>query len=783
MYYKQQSRQEASGDLVDIRKLNLELRSNLNQHKPVNTQFEHNNTQRKQVEEALRQSEQEKVDILENLTDAFYSIDSRWRFTYVNKAAEKAFGKQRDDVIGRFVNDVIPNFWPKFIPIYRQAIEEREPQRYENFCSVTQTWFDVIVYPFRDGVSICLRDIHHNKLLEQELQQKVALIEIAHDAILIRDLEGFITYWNNGSEHLYGWSKGEALGQTSPSFLKQPKESFVSAHRELLCLGSWKGELVHTTKEGRQVIVSSHQVLQRNKKGKPIAILEINRDITEQKRAEQALKESQQQMEQVIELLPDATLVINSLGQVVFWNKAMRDMTGITKEQIIGKGDYEYALPFYGERRPILIDLARIPDGEHHDIRNKYDNISHDGHNLSGEVNVPNTYGGKGAYLLGSASRLYDLKGNPSGAIQSIRDITDRKEAEKALRLSEERFSKAFMVSPIPMSISTEKDGVFLDVNDAYLQLAGYDREEMIGRSSLDLKLWSNANERARIVNRLRKGEKVKDVEFYYRTKQGHQRLVLLSMEPIILNNVDCVITMFIDITERRQMEKDMSRLDRLNLIGEMAASIGHEIRNPMTAIRGFLQLLRGKKQYLDDLIFFDLMIEELDRANAIITEYLSMAKDKIVNLQSQYLDEVVKSLYPLLQADANYQEKDVQLKLGKPPMPLIDAKEIRQLILNMARNGLEAMQPRGILTIGTAIEGNNIVLFIKDQGHGLDPALIDKLGTPFLTTKDKGTGLGLAVCYSIAARHNARIDFETGPEGTTFYVRFPAPAKPFELV
>lgn len=432
--------------------------------------------------------------------------------------------------------------------------------------------------------------------------------------------------------------------------------------------------------------------------------------------------------------------------------------------------------PFTGERRPILIDLARLPYSEHDKIQKKYDNIGYDGHNLSGEVNVPKTYGGKGAYLWGSASKLYDLQGNPSGAIQSIRDITDRKQAEEALRLSEERFSKAFMVSPIPMSISTQKGGVFLDVNDAYLQLAGYSREEMIGRSSLELRLWYDADDRARVVNRLQNGEKVKDIEFHYRTKQGKKKLVLLSMEPIILNDVDCIITMFIDVTERRQMEKDMSRLDRLNLIGEMAASIGHEIRNPMTAIRGFLQLLRCKKQYLDDLIFFDLMIEELDRANAIITEYLSMAKDKRVDLQYQYLDEVVKSLYPLLQADANYQEMDVQLKLGKPPMPLIDAKEIRQLILNMARNGLEAMQPRGTLTIGTALEATNIVLYISDQGHGLAPELIDRLGTPFLTTKDKGTGLGLAVCYSIAARHNARIDFETGPEGTTFYVRFPAP-------
>lgn len=195
-------------------------------------------------------------------------------------------------------------------------------------------------------------------------------------------------------------------------------------------------------------------------------------------------------------------------------------------------------------------------------------------------------------------------------------------------------------------------------------------------------------------------------------------------------------------------------------MIGEMAASIGHEIRNPMTAIRGFLQMLHSKDCYEEDRVFFELMIEELDRANDIISDYLGMAKDKRVNLQAQYLDEVVKSLYPMILADANYNEMDVVLDLGQPSMPLIDEKEIRQLLLNMARNGLEAMSPGGILTIGTTATETEIVLFIRDQGCGLNPELIDKLGTPFLTTKDKGTGLGLAVCYSIAARHNARISF-----------------------
>lgn len=489
------------------------------------------------------------------------------------------------------------------------------------------------------------------------------------------------------------------------------------------------------------------------------------------------MMEAQQRLEQIIELLPDATLVINLQGEVVYWNKAMQEMTGVAKDQIIGRGNYEYAIPFYGERRPILIDIA-LNEGKEQELQGKYDFIGRDEETLSGEVYVPKTYGGKGAYLWGYASKLYDRQGNLYGAIQSIRDISDRKKAEEDLRLAEERFGKAFMASPIPLSISTLAEGTYLDVNDSFLQATGYLREEVIGRSSKELRLWPDANQRDQFFQRLRDGEKLRNLEIRFTTKLGQERLAQISMERIEIGGEDCAVIIFIDITEKKELEKDIARLDRLNLIGQMAASIGHEIRNPMTAVRGFIQMLNEQECYAKDQAFFEVMIEELDRANDIISEYLSMANNKIVNLRPQYLDQVVKAISPIIEANAIYKGINVRLNLGKPPMPVIDDKEIRQMILNLSNNGIEAMSEGGILTIGTDRTDQEIILFVQDQGPGLDEEVIEKLGTPFLTTKDKGTGLGLAVCYSIAARHHARIDFETGPAGTTFKVFFPIPDK-----
>lgn len=230
----------------------------------------------------------------------------------------------------------------------------------------------------------------------------------------------------------------------------------------------------------------------------------------------------------------------------------------------------------------------------------------------------------------------------------------------------------------------------------------------------------------------------------------------------------------------RKQMEKEMVRLEQLNLIGEMAAGIAHEIRNPMTTVRGFLQIFQSKDAFRQFRDYLKLMIKELDTANAIITEFLYLAKNKAVDVEKLNLNAIIEALLPLMQADAANNEKFIRLELMDIPDLYLNEKEIRQLILNLARNGLEAMSPGGNLTIKTYLEGQVVVLGVQDQGTGIEPDALEKLGTPFYTTKDQGTGLGLAVCYSIAARYNAVIKVETSPAGTTFSVRFRRPQQAF---
>ncbi len=238
-------------------------------------------------------------------------------------------------------------------------------------------------------------------------------------------------------------------------------------------------------------------------------------------------------------------------------------------------------------------------------------------------------------------------------------------------------------------------------------------------------------------------------------------------------NQIKGIILYVRDITEKLKTKQEMARLEKLNIIGHMAAGIGHEVRNPMTTIRGFLQLLKEKKECVKHVDYFNLMIEELDRANNIISSFLSLAKDKTKNLKVQSLNSIIKSIYPLVQADAMVSDKYIALELNKIPDLYLNEEEIRQLILNLARNGLDEMLSGGVLTINTYSDNNEVVLAIRDEGKGISPDVLQKLGTPFFTTKDNGTGLGLAICYSIVDKHNATIQVETGPSGSTFYIRF----------
>lgn len=358
-------------------------------------------------------------------------------------------------------------------------------------------------------------------------------------------------------------------------------------------------------------------------------------------------------------------------------------------------------------------------------------------------------------------------------------DVTARIIAEEEVArdrikaaLDLQMFSCLFRMGPVLTSIRSAVDGRYIDVNDAWLAGTGYEYNDVIGKTCDEIELAMDQHTHGLTHQMLKTGIGIRNEPIQFKTKTGEKRAGLCSAAIISCNDEPCILTMTQDITADRAMQEDMQRLERLNLIGQMAAGLGHEIRNPMTSVRGFLQLLSSK--YLESKYQFDLMISELDRANAIITDFLELSKTQPELLMTANINEAVAHVFPMLRARAFSCDKEITLSLSRVPDTLLSEREMRQVLLNLTNNALDATPQNSTVFIRTKVSNNEILIEVEDKGPGIDPKVMPMLGTPFLTTKDHGTGLGLAITYNIVKLHAGRVEAKSSSSGTTFTVHLP---------
>lgn len=361
----------------------------------------------------------------------------------------------------------------------------------------------------------------------------------------------------------------------------------------------------------------------------------------------------------------------------------------------------------------------------------------------------------------------------PYTDVTKINFPTQLTELDKEDSLLNEHLEIIFNVTPILMAISTISDGKFIKINKAWLDTLEYSYNEVIDKSSQELNIFIDFQDRQRVGQLILKDGVIRNQEIKIRTKTGKILIGLFSGDIIILGDKRYFLTTAVDITEKKQIEDKIQKMEKLNLLGQMAASISHEVRNPLSSVYGFLQLLRykdGCNKYREE---FEIMISELLRANSVIDEFLSLGRDKPLKIDKYNLKDIIQRVYPLISSDAKINNKFIKLELGSIPDLLLDEGEIRQLILNMVRNGLESMESGKSMIIKTFQQEDRVVLSFKDEGSGISPEIINKIGTPFFTTKENGTGLGLTICFKIIERHNGYIEIDSGIDGTTFYVYF----------
>ncbi len=278
-----------------------------------------------------------------------------------------------------------------------------------------------------------------NEDLEKRVEERTAELSKLSEAVehspvtvMITDKNGTIEYVNPSFSEVTGYSAKEAIGQ-NPRILKSgthPDSFYKELWDTILSGKTWRGEFLNRKKNDEEFWESTSISAIKNDQGEITHFVAVKQDITERKKAEEEIKNSQQRMAQIIDFLPDPTWVVDNEGKVVRWNKAIEKLLNVKAENMVGKGNYEHALPFYGERRPVLIDLVRNWQPEYEE---KYLSVKKEGKILISE-SYHEHLGDGGIYLSATAGLLYDAAGNITGAIESLRDTTESKHMEADLR-------------------------------------------------------------------------------------------------------------------------------------------------------------------------------------------------------------------------------------------------------------------------------------------------------------------------------------------------------------
>jgi PAS domain S-box-containing protein len=411
-------------------------------------------------------------------------------------------------------------------------------------------------------------------------------------------------------------------------------------------------------------------------------------DISEAQRSEGSLAAAHHLHMDIVEFLPVAALAINGQGRVIAWNRALEEMTGVAKEDMLGKGDYAYAIPFYGKPRPILIDLL---GGDHAHLQKEYDFIEKRGDTFYSEGFVPKIFGGKGADVLAMAAHLFDASGNQIGAIECIRDIPVRKQTEEALRISERRFRR--LVENIPLGISLmSKDQTFEYFNPTFTQIFGYSIADLPDAESWLEKLSLEPSTKERIAspwqgdsgNQPFTGEVFTGVRA--RCKNGKEKLV--NIRSVIMEDGRRIFTHG-DTTEYYQFEAQLRHAQKMEAIGTLAGGIAHDFNNILAAMLGYTEMTLFQvspggtaQRYLQQIL------KCITRARDLVKQILTFSRQTEQEERAVSIDLIVKEALKFIRAILPTTIEIRQEITASPQSSILaDPTQIHQVLMNLCTN------------------------------------------------------------------------------------------------
>jgi two-component system cell cycle sensor histidine kinase/response regulator CckA len=396
-------------------------------------------------------------------------------------------------------------------------------------------------------------------------------------------------------------------------------------------------------------------------------------------------------------------------------------------------------------------------------------------------------------WFLARMNRIPSAASDQYTLCLAVRDITDRKHAEEKLRVSEEKFSKAFHLGPDVITITSMEDGRFIEVNDNFLRLTGFARQEVIGRTSVELGLWTNPKDRQQIVALLKRSGKARDLEVRVSIKSGELRTVQMSAHTIELSGQPCMIAIIRDVTERRALEVQLREAQKMEAVGRLAGGVAHDFNNLLVGILGYSELLKKKLAEQSSLLR---MANEINfaamRARDLTSRLLALSHRQLLQPAVLDLNALVRQCERLLRPIIG---EDIRVVLRRDPKigsVKADPAQLEQVILNLALNARDAMPRGGTLSLETSniqvdaalarqhpglIPGAYVRLQVADTGHGIAPDVMPRIFEPFFTTKElgKGSGLGLSTVYGVVKQSGGCVTVSSEPgNGAAFGIYLP---------
>ncbi|WP_108669950.1 PAS domain-containing sensor histidine kinase [Peribacillus acanthi] len=440
----------------------------------------------------------------------------------------------------------------------------------------------------------------------------------------------------------------------------------------------------------------------------------------------------------------DGFAIVDMDDRFIRVNAMYTKIFGYTPEEILGRKFIEFSNP------KIVNDI--IESVKHGKV---YSNMITQRYHKNGSV----------LDIAVSYSPFRNASGEIIAIIAIFRDITELKKMERELGKFRELY-KLITENTSDMIKVFTFDKKIIYASPSHQQVMGLSPEEMVGRKVYDFMLPGEEEHFNSIFQTLLETEEPQLIQLKVRTSKGDAIYLESNISPIYNDQkeIEAFVTVGRNISDRIKNDAALRNLDRLSIIGQLAAGVAHEIRNPLTSLKGFSKLLRSNTDAYKQDQYLSIIMNELDRIDIIVNEFMSLAKPQAILFEREKLFSILHSTINVLHPQALLHNVQIILEdLVEDVELLCSPHQLKQVFVNFLKNAIESMPNGGIVQITVRkAENKKVLITFKDEGTGIEENLLRHLGTPFYTTKDKGIGLGLTVSNKIIQEHNGSMSIES---------------------